>query len=54
MFTDVFQAVVLANMLTAAVIYGARRIIYDERDIRGILWAVVPLLLIAGLAYQPL
>lgn len=54
MFTEVFQAVILANMLTLAVAYGMRRIIHDEWDLRGVLWAVVPLLAIAALAYRPL
>lgn len=53
MFETVFQAVILANILTACVIYGAWRIIRNENDWRGIAWAVVPALIGAFLAYQP-
>ena len=54
MFTDVFQAVILANALSFAVIYGMWRIVKNERDIKGILWAVIPALIVALLAYRPM
>ena len=54
MFTEVFQAVLIANVLTFAVVYGMWRIVKNERDIKGILWAVVPALIAALLAYRPL
>jgi len=48
---DVFQMIMIANLLTACIIYGFYRIIKDEWDWRGILWLVIPALIAALLSY---
>lgn len=48
---DVFQMIMIANLLTACIIYGFWRIIKDEWDWRGILWLLVPLLIVGLLSF---
>jgi hypothetical protein len=51
MFDSVFSAVIVANLLTACAIYGMWRITKNEWDFKGMLWIIIPGLLIAFLAY---
>lgn len=48
---DIFQMVLLANVLTACFIYGMWRIVKNEWDIRGMLWVLVPCAIAALLSW---
>ena len=48
---EIMASVLWANALTAAVIYGFWRVKRDENDMRSLLWALIPCLLVAGVGY---
>jgi Zn-dependent protease with chaperone function len=41
----------VANAITAAVIYGFWRIKRDENDMRGVLWLLIPCLIVAAVGF---
>lgn len=51
MDTDIFRAIIVANVLTASAIYGLWRVSKNERDTKGIIWLVSAGLIVALISY---
>lgn len=47
---ETMVAVFWANALTVAIVYGAWRVKRNERDLGGLLWLLLPLAFVAGIA----